>query len=64
MPPLTELFAQGTVTLIGLSFLFWLIFVTEDGDDSDEDDDLEIGGVTQNFNCPLTLTPLVNPVTS
>ncbi|KAF8809574.1 hypothetical protein BYT27DRAFT_7094222 [Phlegmacium glaucopus] len=34
------------------------------GDDSDEDDDLEIGGATQNFNCPLTLTPLVNPVTS
>lgn len=63
MPPLTELFDKGTVTLIGL-FIFWLIFITEDGDDSDEDDDLEIGGATQNFNCPLTLTPLVNPVTS
>jgi len=37
---------------------------SEDGDDEDEDDDLEIGGATQNFNCPLTLTPLVNPVTS
>ncbi|KAF8158331.1 hypothetical protein B0H34DRAFT_450510 [Crassisporium funariophilum] len=36
----------------------------EDGDDSDSDDDLEMGGATQNFNCPLTLTPLVNPVTS
>jgi hypothetical protein len=66
MPPLTELFDKGTLLLcflIGLFFI-WLILVSEDGDDSDEDDDLEIGGVTQNFNCPLTLTPLVNPVTS
>ncbi|CAA7261357.1 unnamed protein product [Cyclocybe aegerita] len=36
----------------------------ETGDDSDEDDDLEIGGVTQNFTCPLSLTPLLNPLTS
>jgi len=36
----------------------------EDGDDSDEDDDLEIGGVTQDYKCPLTLMPLKNPVTS
>ncbi|PPR05373.1 hypothetical protein CVT24_007987 [Panaeolus cyanescens] len=36
----------------------------EDGDDSDSDDELEIGGVVQNFTCPLTLVPLTNPVTS
>ncbi|KAF8895410.1 hypothetical protein BD779DRAFT_1499346 [Infundibulicybe gibba] len=36
----------------------------ENGDNSDDDDDLEIGGVTQNYLCPITLTPLVNPVTS
>ncbi|TFK40601.1 hypothetical protein BDQ12DRAFT_770143 [Crucibulum laeve] len=36
----------------------------EDGDDSDDDDDLEVGGVTQNYNCPITLTLLVNPLTS
>ncbi|KAG6890782.1 hypothetical protein C0995_003212 [Termitomyces sp. Mi166 len=36
----------------------------EDGDDSDEDDDLEMGGVSQNYNCPITLTLLVDPVTS
>ncbi|KAG5648282.1 hypothetical protein DXG03_004852 [Asterophora parasitica] len=36
----------------------------EDGDESDDDDELEIGGVSQNYNCPITLTPLVKPVTS
>ncbi|GLB38458.1 putative zinc-finger of the MIZ type in Nse subunit [Lyophyllum shimeji] len=36
----------------------------EDGDDSDDDDDLEMGGVSQHYNCPITLTLLVNPVTS
>ncbi|KAF8964213.1 hypothetical protein BDZ97DRAFT_1904521 [Flammula alnicola] len=34
------------------------------GDDSDDDDEVEMGGATQNYNCPITLTPLVNPVTS
>lgn len=36
----------------------------EPGDDSDDDDDLEMGAVTQDFKCPLTLRPLENPVTS
>ncbi|THV05248.1 hypothetical protein K435DRAFT_745498 [Dendrothele bispora CBS 962.96] len=36
----------------------------EAGDDSDDDDDLEIGGITQDYKCPLTLMPLKNPVTS
>ncbi|KAG5650963.1 hypothetical protein H0H81_010401 [Sphagnurus paluster] len=36
----------------------------EDGDDSDDDDELEMGGVNQNYNCPITLTLLVKPVTS
>ncbi|EAU86249.2 hypothetical protein CC1G_03460 [Coprinopsis cinerea okayama7 len=35
----------------------------EDGDDSD-DDDLEIGGQTQDFKCPITLTILIDPLTS
>ncbi|PPQ89638.1 hypothetical protein CVT25_013825 [Psilocybe cyanescens] len=35
-----------------------------EGDDSDSDDDLEMGGVTQNYNCPITLTRLVDPYTS
>ncbi|KAI6122486.1 hypothetical protein EDD16DRAFT_1691819 [Pisolithus croceorrhizus] len=30
----------------------------------DDDDDLEIGGVTQDYKCPITLTTLVNPMTS
>ncbi|KXN88212.1 E3 SUMO-protein ligase nse2 [Leucoagaricus sp. SymC.cos] len=33
----------------------------EQGDNSDEDDDLEIGGVTQNYQCPITLTLLDDP---
>ncbi|KAF5315078.1 hypothetical protein D9619_007295 [Psilocybe cf. subviscida] len=36
----------------------------EDGDEEDDEDDLEMGGVTQQYNCPLTLTPLVDPMTS
>ncbi|KAH7921912.1 hypothetical protein BV22DRAFT_1038079 [Leucogyrophana mollusca] len=36
----------------------------EDGDVSDDDDEMEMGGVTQDFKCPITLTMLVNPMTS
>jgi len=36
----------------------------EPGDVSDEDDDIEVGGVTQDFKCPITLTPLQDPLTS
>jgi hypothetical protein len=36
----------------------------ENGDDSDDDDDLEVGGFTQVYTCPITLVPLENPVTS
>jgi len=38
--------------------------LVEDGDDSDDDDDLEVGGITQDYNCPLTLTTLVDPMKS
>lgn len=31
---------------------------------SDDDEDIEIGGVTQDFKCPITLTPLQDPMTS
>ncbi|KAG6336055.1 hypothetical protein ID866_3028 [Astraeus odoratus] len=36
----------------------------EEGDASDDEDDLEVGGITQDYKCPLTLTTLVNPMTS
>ncbi|KZT23387.1 hypothetical protein NEOLEDRAFT_1096035 [Neolentinus lepideus HHB14362 ss-1] len=36
----------------------------EDGDDSDDDDEIEVGGMTQDYKCPLTLTILVNPLTA
>ena len=41
-----------------------LRYVVEPGDVSDDDDDVEVGGVTQDYKCPLTLTPLQDPVTS
>ncbi|KAI1789617.1 zinc-finger of the MIZ type in Nse subunit-domain-containing protein [Ganoderma leucocontextum] len=36
----------------------------EEGDDSDDEDDVQIGGVTQDYKCPLSLTHLVDPLTS
>ncbi|KAI0260215.1 hypothetical protein BC834DRAFT_556285 [Gloeopeniophorella convolvens] len=37
----------------------------EEGDISDdEDDDIQVGGVLQDFNCPITLVPLEEPLTS
>ncbi|KAG7088494.1 hypothetical protein E1B28_012482 [Marasmius oreades] len=36
----------------------------EPGDEEDDDDELEIGGVTQDFKCPLTLRTLEDPITS
>jgi len=37
----------------------------EEGDRSDDDDDdIQVGGVLQDLNCPITLTPLVDPLTS
>ncbi|KAI0029163.1 zinc-finger of the MIZ type in Nse subunit-domain-containing protein [Vararia minispora EC-137] len=37
----------------------------EDGDVSDDDDDdIQVGGLVQDLKCPLTLTLMVNPVTS
>ncbi|EIN12623.1 hypothetical protein PUNSTDRAFT_60755, partial [Punctularia strigosozonata HHB-11173 SS5] len=35
----------------------------EEGDDSD-DEDLQMGGVTQDYKCPLTLTIMKDPLTS
>lgn len=36
----------------------------EEGDDSDDDDDVQVGGVTQDYRCPLTLKLLEDPLTS
>ncbi|OAX44289.1 hypothetical protein K503DRAFT_706570 [Rhizopogon vinicolor AM-OR11-026] len=36
----------------------------EEGDESDDEDGLEIGGVTQDFKCPITFMMLENPMTS
>ena len=35
-----------------------------DNSDDDEDDIQEVGGMLQDINCPITLTPLVDPQTS
>ncbi|KAG9085898.1 hypothetical protein FRC06_003374 [Ceratobasidium sp. 370] len=36
----------------------------EDGDPEDSDDDMEVGGVTQDYKCPITLQIYTNPLTS
>ncbi|EDR13809.1 uncharacterized protein LACBIDRAFT_323012 [Laccaria bicolor S238N-H82] len=43
----------------------WVIVKSDtDGDVSDDDDDLEIGGVTQTLKCPISLRTLEDPLTS
>ncbi len=39
-------------------------FTTETGDNSDDEDDIQVGGVTQDYKDPLTLTIFVDPYTS
>lgn len=46
------------------SWNFYSLAELEDGDASDDEDDLEIGGVTQVYTCPISLTPLVKPMTT
>ncbi|KAG8769036.1 hypothetical protein FRC12_005203 [Ceratobasidium sp. 428] len=36
----------------------------EAGDPEDSDDDLEVGGVTEDYKCPLTLKIYTDPLTS
>ncbi|KAJ7254360.1 hypothetical protein B0H12DRAFT_559458 [Mycena haematopus] len=36
----------------------------EPGDESDDEDEIVMGGVTQEYKCPLSLTPLKDPMTS
>ncbi|KAH9980180.1 hypothetical protein BGW80DRAFT_1515272 [Lactifluus volemus] len=44
MPPVVEFLPQG---------LYAHLIVSEEGDDSDDDgDDIQVGGVLQDFNCP------------
>ena len=46
------------------NILFSQQHFTEDGDPSDDEDELEVGGVTQDFKCPITLVVLEDPMTS
>ncbi|KAI0781981.1 hypothetical protein C8Q75DRAFT_812054 [Abortiporus biennis] len=36
----------------------------EDGDVSDDDEDVQVGGVVEDYKCPLTLKSLTDPLTS
>jgi E3 SUMO-protein ligase NSE2 len=66
MPPITQFIEKGEAAQSALTEIpiFDITTLAENGDDSDSGDDVEMGGVTQNFLCPLTLTPLTNPLTS
>jgi len=64
MPPITENIPKGTCVPAVVLFFSSLTFFSEDGDLSDDDDDLEVGGVTQDYKCPLSLTTIVDPMTA
>ena len=59
---------QNSSLVVRMVFMSFAVYahpsVPEDGDDSDDEDELEMGGVTQSYTCPITLTPLVDPMTS
>ncbi|KAK0464677.1 zinc-finger of the MIZ type in Nse subunit-domain-containing protein [Desarmillaria tabescens] len=40
------------------------LIARESGDESDDDDDIEVGGVTQDYKCPITLRVIEEPYTS
>lgn len=63
MPPMTEFIPQGMFAPLFGVLGFLRCQFSEDGDDSD-DDDIVVGGVSQVYTCPITLTPLVEPMTS
>jgi hypothetical protein len=64
MPPVSQLIPKGLLHEYGFSSSFCSDAITEDGDESDEDDDIEVGGVTQDYKCPISLTTLVDPMRS
>lgn len=41
-----------------------VVLVPEEGDSDSDGSDIEVGGVTQNFTCSLSLKPYVDPMTS
>lgn len=64
MPPVVEFLPRG-LSEYYFERLFVSCFVSEKDDVSDDDDDdILIGGVMQDFKCPITLTFLVDPLTS
>lgn len=64
IPPMSEFIPRGTDGIYMSFAVYAHPSVPEDGDDSDDEDELEMGGVTQSYTCPITLTPLVDPMTS
>jgi hypothetical protein len=64
MRTIKDMLPRGHFFLCCLSFLLtWLLFVAEEGD-SDSDSDIEVGGMTQTYKCPLTFMYFTNPMTS
>lgn len=61
MPLITEIISRGEPFS---SFSANIDISAEDGDESDDDDDIQVGGVTQDYKCPISLTMFVNPMTS
>ena len=65
MPPITDFIPRGDPSSsLATRWLLLIRMPAEDGDESDDEDDVQVGGVTQDYKCPITLTTLVNPMTS
>ncbi len=62
-PPLTDFIPKGALSS-EFATLVILKYVAEDGDESDDEDDVQVGGITQDYRCPISLTIFVDPVTS
>jgi SUMO ligase MMS21 Smc5/6 complex component len=62
MPSLKDLIPRGPPPLSSPPVI--LTPPTEAGDADSSDEDIEIGGATQDFKCPLTLQRLAHPMVS
>ncbi|THG97623.1 hypothetical protein EW145_g7580 [Phellinidium pouzarii] len=66
MPPITEFIPRGLCSIFPQENNSANIRVSHNAEDNDpsDDDEIEVGGATQVYTCPLTLTVLTDPVTS
>jgi hypothetical protein len=63
-PPVSTFLEKGSLRLdSALPFQLLILRSTGPDDPESDDDDIEMGGTTQEYKCPLTLLPYVDAVT-